>query len=165
MIIYEILTGTLLRFYNDFIEFVRSDPKQRYTGVDNKLHPLEVKIENAFSYAGVSAEERQAWFNEIRQDFYTKNLHALPINESNVNYRRVFVDSRSVMEIMHGLAVQQQQFNQLYFNQSHDIQNLGHQIKQHLEPLQNQLNAVHKELKETKEVSLNSLLVFPAFIM
>jgi hypothetical protein len=75
----------------------------------------------------VREDEMKAWITEIHEDFYGKNIHALPINEGCVNYRRVFIDGRTMLETMQHLAVHQQQTSQLVHNLNNSISSL-HQI-------------------------------------
>lgn len=106
-------------------------------------------MESAFSHAEVTLDERKAWHSEIIQDFYTSNLQALPINEQNVNYHKVFVDSRSFMETVQHLAINQQQTSQQVGNITHRMGINDHMQQQLLSGLNlvtQSLNTLTQEL-------------------
>lgn len=111
-------------------------------------------MEASFQFANVTTEEREKWFSEILQDFYTNNLHALPIQEGNINYRRVFMDSRSVMEIIQHLALNQQQTSQQLSNLNHTVGMVNHSLQMLMPSIQQLFGSLLQELADTKQVRL-----------
>ena len=129
--VFDLLAGAVLRFYKDFCRFIQNDPKCRYSS--GSLHPFQYRVQQAFRLAGVHEDEINAWCTEIEEDFYGKNIHALPINEGSVNYRRVFIDGRTMLETMQQIAIHQQQTSQLVHNLNNSISLLHHIVNRQME--------------------------------
>ena len=119
---YNILAASTLRFYDTFKQLVRNDPGARYDNTSQ--HPFEYKIEEAFNNANVTPEEQRSWIDEIKTDFHMKNLLGLPINEHEINYRKVFVDCRSFLEVVNQIALSNVQQASIQYQTGESVKSL-----------------------------------------
>ena len=101
--VFDLLALTVIRHDHTFCEFVLSDPKARWDDKSSR-HPFTVALDQAYSFANVSVEERLAWQTEVKANFVELNFNGLPINEIIHDYRHVKVDVRSLMMVTNNTA-------------------------------------------------------------
>jgi hypothetical protein len=73
----DILTATLLRYYEEFIHIIEQYPAELYE--DNSRHALVHTVNRALHLANVSCDTFNHWCKEIRHGFGINNFMALPM--------------------------------------------------------------------------------------
>ena len=91
----KLLTGSLLRFYNNFLVLLSKDPMGKFQEPRN--HIVVHKIEKIKKDCQISDSLFETWQEEISYNFIRANFMALP--ESNVG-DDVMVDGRCVVSFL-----------------------------------------------------------------
>jgi hypothetical protein len=76
----DILTATLLRYYEEFIHIIEQHPAELYE--DDSHHALVHTVNRAWRLGKVSCDTFNHWCKEIRHGFGINNFMALAINRS-----------------------------------------------------------------------------------
>ena len=93
----NILTATLLRYYEDFLLVIEQHPKELYE--DNSRHPMVHSINKALRLAKVDQETLSLWCKEVHEGFCTNNYMALPIECLSPDAARITkIDPRSLYD-------------------------------------------------------------------
>jgi hypothetical protein len=123
---------------------MKRDPKGRW---NSQPHPFLCQVNEAYSFAGVTAGERQMWKKEVSQNWVSLNFNGLPIDEIKNHYEDVMVDSRTMLTVVNHLAHQQQHSNHLIYRLIESNETL---VSKH-ETLVSEVRLCCAEIKSLKE--------------
>ena len=140
---YELLALTVVRHEDSMREFIACDPKNRWTA--DTPHPFLQALDEAYYFARVTREERDAWKKEVKHDFIQQNFNGLPLemlNEAAGN--PVCVDARcmlgvvsEVAQAVHGVQHSLYSTNTELKSLSHAVKNMEKKVDKIIELLQN----------------------------